>query len=185
MCSRTIWDFCDLNQIMTNELALIDERADKKLAKLRELIPNNNIRLLYRASDHGLSTEAFFEKCNGLSNTLTLIETTKGNFFTRNIKATWDRKNPKEEHKFLLSLLEKPYKQLQVTLRESTVSMLLLCGDKCKTVCIGHEILLSSMALSSNEISTCQGLKNLIQRELSFRDLPQFDCVDIDVFEIS
>jgi hypothetical protein len=52
-----------------------------KLAKLCEFEARDKWSLLYRASEHGFTAQAFHSKCDNVANTLTVVKTTKGYIF--------------------------------------------------------------------------------------------------------
>ncbi len=59
--------------------------------KLQELFPRNlKFSLIYRASDDGFGVADFHEKCDNVSNTLTIIESKESNVFGGFVKVEWD-----------------------------------------------------------------------------------------------
>ena len=76
-------------QIMKyNELNLIETGVKNKLNKKIK-----NFKLLFRASRDGFRASDFHSKCDGKSNTLTLVETTAGRRFGGFTDANWDQSN--------------------------------------------------------------------------------------------
>ncbi len=70
----------------------------------------------YRASRDGFSGENFHKKCDGVSNTLTIIKTTNGNIFGAFAEKAWTNDNNAVDPKaFIISLINKensPFKAM-------------------------------------------------------------------------
>lgn len=60
---------------------IIDRKKFVELMYLCEFPVNLEFKLIYRATEHGFSATKFHQKCDGISNTLTIIKTTVGNVF--------------------------------------------------------------------------------------------------------
>lgn len=71
-----------------------------------------NRSLLYRASDHGFEAVKFHEKCDKISNTLTIIKSANGFVFGGFTTTTWDGPDAhkRDDKAFLLSLKNKENK---------------------------------------------------------------------------
>ena len=69
------------------ELNLISDRI-----KNTELLKNKKIKykLLYRGTRDGMNASSFHQKCNSIPNTISIIQTTKGNKFGGYAEQTWE-----------------------------------------------------------------------------------------------
>ena len=66
--------------------------------------------LKYRASRDGFSGPNFHTKCDGVSNTLTIIKTTNGNIFGAFAEKAWVKGNVVDQKAFVISLINKENK---------------------------------------------------------------------------
>ncbi len=84
--------------------------------KLQELFPRNlKFSLIYRASDDGFGVVDFHEKCDNVSNTLTLIESEESNIFGGFVRVEWDSAYSgykSDPCAFIFSLINKDKKPL-------------------------------------------------------------------------
>lgn len=73
---------------------------------------NQHFTLLYRASQDGFSSNDFHAKCNGFTNTLTIIRTVDSYVFGGYTTAKWSRKGGYEHdsHAFIFSYINKSQK---------------------------------------------------------------------------
>ena len=78
-------------------------------------------KLQYRATRDGFSAQNFHTKCDGLSNTLTIIKTTNGNIFGAFAEQAWTNStNVLDQKAFIISLINKenrPFKAMIICLR--------------------------------------------------------------------
>lgn len=72
-------------------------------------IKNKKLKLLYRGSRDGFGSSDFHSKCDGHSNTITMIETTKGYVFGGYTSVSWSSKEVyfSDSNAFLFSLVNK------------------------------------------------------------------------------
>jgi len=98
-------EFFNGNYFSADEINKMKEKNDSHILKLNELFLiqkgvkkklNKNIKkynLLFRASIDGYGASNFHSKCDGKSNTVTLVETTTGRRFGGFTDAQWDQSN--------------------------------------------------------------------------------------------
>jgi hypothetical protein len=86
-------------------------KLQSDLYKLCDFPESQGLDLKYRASRDGFSAQNFHTKCDGLSNTLTVIKTTNGNIFGAFAEKAWTNGfvflDPKA---FIISLINKENK---------------------------------------------------------------------------
>jgi len=74
--------------------------------------------LKYRASRDGFSGQNFHTKCDGVSNTLTIIKTTNGNIFGAFAEKAWVKGSVVDQKAFVISLINKenkPFKAMIIS----------------------------------------------------------------------
>ena len=73
--------------------------------------------LTYRASRDGFSGQNFHTKCDGVSNTLTIIKTTNGNIFGAFAEKAWiNGSNVQDPKAFIISLINKDNNPFKATI---------------------------------------------------------------------
>ena len=71
----------------------------------------------YRASKDGFSAQNFHTKCDGVSNTLTIIKTTNGNIFGAFAEKAWiNGSNVQDPKAFIISLINKDNNPFKATI---------------------------------------------------------------------
>ena len=96
---------------------LKDERQMSVLIKLCEFSPNDKWSLLYRGTRDGFGTNEFHSKCNGKSNTLTLLKAKENNFiFGGFTMVSWDSSSgwKSDANAFIFSLTNKDNQPLKM-----------------------------------------------------------------------
>jgi hypothetical protein len=68
-------------------------KIQKKCPKVLKELKTKQWTLLYRGSDHGFKSSDFHGKCDGKSNTITIIQTTKGFILGGFTPIAWDSSN--------------------------------------------------------------------------------------------
>ena len=74
------WDGCWLNVNSFKGQILTNERQITELVKLCECSPNDKLSLLYRGTRDGSGSNDFHSKCDGHSNTLTIVKAKESKF---------------------------------------------------------------------------------------------------------
>ena len=85
------------------------------LNKLCQFPKSQGWDLKYRASRDGFSGKNFHTKCDGVSNTLTIIKTTNGNIFGAFAEKAWVNGSVADQKAFVISLINrenKPFKAM-------------------------------------------------------------------------
>jgi hypothetical protein len=107
----------------------------KDFPKLLEEFRNKTWKLLYRGSRDGFGASNFHSKCDGQSNTLTLIETTKGFIFGGFTPVEWDSttNNFKSDssHKSFLFTVKNAHKIEARKFKLSNPSYAILSNSSC------------------------------------------------------
>ena len=113
-------------------------------------------KLLYRASRDGFATQDFHSKCDGFSNTLTIIKSTSGNIFGGFVEKAWDSSSewvtdPKAYIFSLINLDNRPFKAFCSNNGENAI----YCGSTYgPTFGGGHDICIESNS-HMNQSSHC------------------------------
>ncbi len=89
-------------------------KLQSDLYKLCDFPESQGWDLKYRASRDGFSAQNFHTKCDGLSNTLTIIKTTNGNIFGAFAEEAWTNgTNVFSLKSFIISLINKENKSFK------------------------------------------------------------------------
>lgn len=102
----------------------------KELFNLCEFDYDAKLTLVYRASDHGFSSEEFHRRCDDLPNTLTIINSTEGNIFGGFSDVTWDSFSGYKESKnaFIFSLVNKKQQPFRVNIHPNETNYAIYCS---------------------------------------------------------
>ncbi len=76
--------------------------------------------LKYRASRDGFSGKNFHSKCDGVSNTLTIIKTTNGNIFGAFAEKAWTNGSVADQKAFIISLINKENKPFKAMISSTS-----------------------------------------------------------------
>jgi hypothetical protein len=111
------------------------------------------LNLLYRGSRDGFSANNFHVKCDGSSNTLTVIKSTQGNIFGGYTTLAWDQSSSYKNDPacFLFSLVNKENTPLKLRCKDETYSTYCMAAYG-PTFGGGHDLHISSDA-NTNEHS--------------------------------
>ena len=101
----------------------------------------------YRASKDGFSAQNFHTKCDGVSNTLTIIKTTNGNIFGAFAEKAWINGKVQDPKAFIISLINKENKPFKAM--SSTGYYALYC-ESSKGPCFGHDNGFLDISIASN-----------------------------------
>ena len=85
-----------LEELSTLSSQLITNDSEKKFV-LKSLNFPSDINLVYRASDHFLKVATFHQKCDNLSNTLTIIKTEHGKLIGGFTPLKWNDRNGRDK----------------------------------------------------------------------------------------
>jgi hypothetical protein len=85
--------FCDSMQSVSNSISRLDSIIISSIPSIFNEFGSKTYRLLYRGSRDGFDSVHFHAKVDGHSNTVTIIETTKGFIFGGYMKCGWDSSN--------------------------------------------------------------------------------------------
>jgi hypothetical protein len=115
-CSLKVNELCSNTNSLMSEI-LNDERQSLELIKLCEFSPNDKWSLLYRGTRDGFGTNDFHSKCDGRSNTLTLLKAKESKFiFGGFTTAAWDSSSfcKSDSNAFIFSLTNKDNKPVKM-----------------------------------------------------------------------
>jgi hypothetical protein len=113
---------------------LKDERQMSVLIKLCEFSPNDKWSLLYRGTRDGFGTNEFHSKCNGKSNTLTLLKAKENNFiFGGFTMVSWDSSSgwKSDANAFIFSLTNKDNQPLKMKVDPNRHEYAIICNPEC------------------------------------------------------
>jgi hypothetical protein len=85
--------FCSSSQSVSNSVLRLDSVIISSIPTIFNEFGNKTYRLLYRGSRDGFDSVHFHANVDGHSNTVTIIETTKGFIFGGFMKCVWDSSN--------------------------------------------------------------------------------------------
>lgn len=87
--------------------SILNDEEKRTLIELCNL--TDRLDLVYRATYHGFSAREFHSKCDGISRTLTIVKTTKGNVFGGYTEAAWSQAKSysTDRNAYLFSLINK------------------------------------------------------------------------------
>lgn len=87
--------------------SILNDEEKKTLIELCNL--NDRMELVYRGSYHGFSAKEFHSKCDGISRTLTIVRSTKGNVFGGYTECAWSQNKSygNDRSAYLFSLINK------------------------------------------------------------------------------
>jgi hypothetical protein len=118
-------------QILTNAQEYFE------LINLCEFSPNDKFRLLYRGTRDGFGAKAFHSKCDGHSNTLTIVKAKESGFiFGGYTTVTWESSYGDSEWKsdpnaFILSLTNKDNKPVKMKINSNIHNYAIFCHSEC------------------------------------------------------
>ena len=170
------------NIVRTQQAALFD---------VCEFPVDQKLKLLYRASDDGFSSDKFHEKCDGIKNTLTIIKTTNENIFGGFTGAAWNSNNEyiHDTNSFIFSLVNQssaPFKSKCIKNKYS------ICGNSSLGPIFGGYNIFNDndIRISSDSDSNFGSFSRLGHRyentEMSYSILAgsrYFQTKDIEVYE--
>jgi hypothetical protein len=152
---------------------------------------NQKLRLIYRASKDGFRAKDFHEKCDGQSNTFTIIKDANANIFGGFTGASWSKedKYKKDTNSFIFSLSNPENKLLLIPCKSFSEAI------RCEAefgACFGNGDLVISNASNLNTRSSsklavsygdeCFLEKNSIKSETFLTGSKNFQTVEIEVF---
>lgn len=151
---------------------------------------HQEFRLLYRASRDGFETSSFHSKCDQKSNTITIIQTTKGWVFGGYTQASWSNTNQHvpDPNAYLFSLINK-FKQPFVCEISNTNSAIVCNSLYGPTFGAGHDIYIcnNSNRLENSFVGLSSYKKPDALSDPSgyfFCEKRNFQVNDIEVFQI-
>ncbi len=138
-------------------------------------------KLLYRASRDGDSAINFHRNCDGIPNTLVIIETTKGKKFGGFTSQIWDRNGDykSDEKCFLFSLNKKEIYYIK------DPSIAIVCfKNKGPNFGRGNDICIEDNCMRTNQNFTSQS--SFYYRDVNFalNDEKYFTVKDYDVYQV-
>ena len=92
--------------------SILSSSSFKEMLILCKLSSTTRLNLLYRGSEHGFTSNAFHQTCDGHPKVLILIKSISGNIFGGYSSKGWDSANlgySNDEYAFLFSLVNKEH----------------------------------------------------------------------------
>jgi hypothetical protein len=148
--------------LFKNEI-LKDDRQCFELIKLCEFSAKDKWSLLYRATRDGFETHAFHSKCDGHSNTLTILKAKKSSYiFGGFTTVTWDRSDEykSDPNAFLFSLTNKDNTPLTMKVDPTRSQFSIYCNPKCGPM-FGNDICIANN--SNTTMDSCSILGSIYQ----------------------
>jgi hypothetical protein len=149
--------------------------------------------MLYRGTTHGFSSSTFHTKCDGQSNTITFILTTKGCTFGGFTPVAWDSSNQYKtdnSQKSFLFTIKNPRNSESLKFALSNRSTTIYCrSDYGPTFGDGHSIYVANDSNSNNSSFTSLGNSYVndtgIHYQQVFTGENCFTVQEIEVFSIN
>ena len=138
-------------------------------------------KLLYRASRDGDSSQTFHNKCDGIPNTLIIIETTKGKKFGGFTSQIWDKKGDfkRDENCFLFNLNKKEIYYIK------NPDIAILCSkNKGPNFGSGSDICIEDNCMRNNNNFTFQSSFYYKEQNYALNGEKFFTVKDYDVYQV-
>ena len=138
-------------------------------------------KLLYRASRDGDSSQTFHNKCDGIPNTVIIIETTKGKKFGGFTSQIWDKKGDfkRDENCFLFNLNKKEIYYI----KNSDIAI--LCSkNKGPNFGSGSDICIEDNCMRNNNNFTFQSSFYYKEQNYALNGEKFFTVKDYDVYQV-
>jgi hypothetical protein len=138
-------------------------------------------KLLYRASRDGDSSQTFHNKCDGIPNTVIIIETTKGKKFGGFTSQIWDKKGDfkRDENCFLFNLNKKEIYYI----KNSDIAI--LCSkNKGPNFGSGSDICIEDNCRRNNNNFTFQSSFYYKEQNYALNGEKFFTVKDYDVYQV-
>ena len=138
-------------------------------------------KLLYRASRDGDSSQTFHNKCDGIPNTVIIIETTKGKKFGGFTSQIWDKKGDfkRDENCFLFNLNKKEIYYI----KNSDIAI--LCSkNKGPNFGSGSDIWIEDNCMRNNNNFTFQSGFYYKEQNYALNGEKFFTVKDYDVYQV-
>jgi len=117
-----------MNDLFASEI--VNENQVKQLTNLCEFSAKDKWRLLYRGSRDGFYTNDFHSKCDGHSNTLTIIKAQdSGNIFGGYTQACWDSSSEfkSDPNAFIFSLTNRDNQPCKMKIDSDQIHKAIYC----------------------------------------------------------
>jgi hypothetical protein len=122
-----------IDSFLVSEILKSDYMIDD-LMELCEFEPDQKWRLVYQASRDGYGADDFHAHCDGIGQTLTVIQSTTGNIFGGYTEAEWDESGcyKRDPCAFMFSLTNQDDEPVKMNLiQEKSAKTAIWCGPKC------------------------------------------------------
>jgi hypothetical protein len=122
------------NVDLFNSQVIKGERQITELIKLCEFFPNDKCSLLYRGTRDGFEPSDFHSRCDGKSNTLTLLKAKGSGFiFGGFTTAEWDSSSDykSDPNAFIFSLTNKDNSPLKMKINPNSHQYAIYCDSEC------------------------------------------------------
>jgi hypothetical protein len=117
--------------VKENKNSILSDLQMKDLMKLCNFSPSQNLKLIYRASEHGFAIKNFHLNCDNQPNTFIIIKTTNRNVFGGFTEQDWSGRGlgkwKTDQNAFLFSFIKKDGKP--IILKCSKPSYAINCSD--------------------------------------------------------
>lgn len=168
---------------------IIDEDLTNELLDLCEILPDEKIRLVYRASKHGFSADQFHFWCDDVPNTLMIIKSTCGSIFGGYTNAAWDKSNSykNDPEAFLFSLVNREDEPERIDI-SNTSSKAIYCGAIFgPTFGYGHDLHISFDSKSYSRLGASYENRYHFGsvKKNYLTESQNFDIFDIEIYHIS
>jgi hypothetical protein len=152
-----------VNELCSNKNSLMSqilkgEQQCVELLKLCEFSPNDKWSLLYRGTRDGFGSQDFHSKCDGKSNTLTLVKAQQSSYiFGGFTTVEWDSSSiwKSDPNAFLFSLTNKDNKPLKMKIDSNKHQHAIFCHSECGPSYVGGII------IKNNANTTIDSYSNL------------------------
>jgi hypothetical protein len=138
---------------------LTDFKQSIELINLCEFSPNDEWTLLYRATRNGFSSDVFHSKCDGHSNTLTILKAKESQFvFGGFTTVSWDSfsGDNSDPNAFIFSLTNKDNTPLKMKVDPDEHESAICCHSRYGPIFGGYDII-----IYNNANTTMDGYSNL------------------------
>jgi hypothetical protein len=140
------------SEILTDDQSL-------ELIKLCEFSPNDEWSLLYRGTRDGFGSDDFHSKCDGHSNTLTILKANGTSFIFGGFTAvSWDSfsEEKSDPNAFIFSLTNKDNKPLKMEINPNRHQCAIFCHSSCGPI-FGIDICIADNANTTMDSCSCLG----------------------------
>lgn len=167
---------------------ILDENNGYDLSVLCNFDINQRFRLLYRASRDGFAASEFHSKCDGKSDTLTVVKTTQQHIFGGYTRAVWDKSGTykSDPNAFIFSLVNASDQKHKLNVSKYSQTHAIFCTS-AKGPCFGQ----TDIIIADNSDSDWKS-SSLLQSYMSDSSYPSnrlltnskhFQCIEIEVFQ--